>query len=157
MSKEIKWDETNWVHLHDALESIQREPAPDPLDYLGNAFEYPQARWDAVKALPPPKPEPRKSAHREDPESVFWMGTHWSLLAVPNYREWYRERYLKTIHWTTLREAKKSTVQYRCESCGNNAELQVHHVSYERTPFGELMSDLKVLCKTCHNRGHGFK
>jgi 5-methylcytosine-specific restriction endonuclease McrA len=62
-------------------------------------------------------------------------------------------KYLKTDHWTNLREAAKSRAGNRCQLCNNTGMLNVHHRTYDRRGFEEL-ADLTVLCERCHNKFH---
>jgi 5-methylcytosine-specific restriction endonuclease McrA len=71
------------------------------------------------------------------------------------------ETYLSSKKWFAKRRAKLIEANYTCEKCGYNGltnpidiPLDAHHITYER--FGdELMSDLKVLCRNCHQAQHG--
>lgn len=71
----------------------------------------------------------------------------------PDRRAWYREIYLRSSHWRAIR-VEKLKAQPRCESCNKSGRLDIHHLSYERL-YGELMSDLQALCRSCHNKEHG--
>lgn len=42
----------------------------------------------------------------------------------------------------------------RCQVCGNNDLFDVHHLTYERV-FVEKLTDLVLLCKSCHRIVHG--
>lgn len=68
--------------------------------------------------------------------------------------QWYRNEYLKSVHWKQL---KKNTLQSQgriCCECGEIKGLQVHHKTYERLGH-ELPEDLCVLCGACHAKAHG--
>ena len=72
-------------------------------------------------------------------------------------RQAYRD-YLKSDDWQHIRKIKLQFADHRCEMClmpaapGN--PLDVHHVTYER--FGhENLTDLRVLCRQCHQTVHG--
>ena len=69
------------------------------------------------------------------------------------WERWYGA-YLRSRHWRRLRAAKLAEVGERCESCGIQGIVQIHHVTYERLRREEL-SDLQVLCRDCHNDAHG--
>lgn len=64
--------------------------------------------------------------------------------------------YLKTPEWGALRNRKLIQAGNRCQVCGkHNLQLDVHHNSYIR--FGhEQLSDLVVLCRSCHQHFHGI-
>lgn len=74
-----------------------------------------------------------------------------SLARARGYRSY--EDYLKSPHWLSVRERKRSSVGYRCELCPSRDRLHVHHDTYARLG-AERMSDLKVLCQRCHKRIH---
>jgi 5-methylcytosine-specific restriction endonuclease McrA len=64
--------------------------------------------------------------------------------------------YLKTSEWRALRNRALIQAGNRCQVCGKtNLQLDVHHNSYER--YGnEQLSDLVVLCRSCHQHFHGI-
>jgi 5-methylcytosine-specific restriction endonuclease McrA len=63
--------------------------------------------------------------------------------------------YLRSDHWRGLRDAKLLDANDRCERCKRKSNLQVHHKTYER--FGcEKLSDLLVLCESCHEKEHNL-
>ena len=65
--------------------------------------------------------------------------------------------YLKTPEWRALRNRVLIQAGNRCQVCGKtNLQLDVHHTSYERYG-GEQLSDLIVLCRSCHQHFHGIQ
>ena len=70
-----------------------------------------------------------------------------SLIDGMDYRQ-----YLRSDHWTTF-AAKTKQQRTTCEKCGNNEQLQVHHLHYD-TLFHEAAEDVLVLCKKCHSECH---
>lgn len=61
--------------------------------------------------------------------------------------------YLKSAHW---RAKRKETLKYhgpKCDKCGTDENLQVHHKTYARLGR-EKMKDLQILCQTHHNELH---
>lgn len=68
-------------------------------------------------------------------------------------------KYLETDHWRQRRKAALANAGYRCQDCGRHANeagpLEVHHLTYARI-FAELDKDLRVLCRDCHGRRHGY-
>lgn len=64
-------------------------------------------------------------------------------------------KYLKSGKWRQKRQRKFEEVGARCEECGSLRNLQIHHVTYVRVG-DELLSDLKVLCSSCHREAHGI-
>jgi 5-methylcytosine-specific restriction endonuclease McrA len=62
--------------------------------------------------------------------------------------------YLQTDHWQMVRKAKLKQAGYKCQHCGaSNTVLHVHHLTYSNRG-NENLSDLIVLCKTCHESEH---
>lgn len=66
---------------------------------------------------------------------------------------WYRDVYLLSDHWRETREAALERAGRKCQLCGYEGRLQVHHRSYERLG-AELPTDLTVLCQDCHDTHH---
>lgn len=67
-----------------------------------------------------------------------------------------KQRYhehLRSEGWRTTRRHKLDHAANRCEMCFSARNLQVHHKTYDRVPF-ERLTDLIVLCETCHQRHH---
>lgn len=67
-------------------------------------------------------------------------------------RLWYREIYLRTWHWRTLRRRVLEKYDYKCAVCNGRA-YDVHHKTYDRLGR-ERMSDLMVLCRYHHTKAH---
>jgi 5-methylcytosine-specific restriction endonuclease McrA len=61
----------------------------------------------------------------------------------------YRE-YLKSEDWKEKREKKNPT---RCGICAATENLDIHHIHYRNWTNVE-MSDLRVLCRRCHDTYH---
>ena len=89
--------------------------------------------------------KPPKLRYKQGGIPKFSPGVTW--------QRWYGA-YLQSRHWQRLRAAKLAAVGERCESCGVQGIVQIHHVTYERLRREEL-SDLQVLCRDCHNDAHG--
>jgi len=67
------------------------------------------------------------------------------------------EKYLKGKHWQDLRAKKLKESYFACDECDvANEELHIHHLTYERLGK-ELLSDLRVLCVSCHEKVHGIE
>jgi len=65
-------------------------------------------------------------------------------------------KYLRTDHWKSFRAKVLDQRGMKCSECGIAKKIQVHHLHY-RNLGHELMSDVEVLCKTCHQKRHGVK
>ncbi len=61
--------------------------------------------------------------------------------------------YLLTPHWKKKRTAARKHHGVKCNRCGSRKNLHVHHKTYERLG-AELMSDLELLCRGCHENEH---
>lgn len=73
-------------------------------------------------------------------------GRHWTKA---NY-----EDYLKTDHWRSFRLRAIKRAANKCQLCASTNRLEVHHNDYSRLG-GELMTDVVVLCRSCHSLVHG--
>lgn len=75
-----------------------------------------------------------------------------SFLSERKSNWYYREIYLRSDHWESLREEKlaKSAV---CEKCGSPYSLDVHHKDYKEL-YDVRISDLETLCRKCHKKVH---
>ncbi len=67
--------------------------------------------------------------------------------------------YLKTDYWQETRQLAINRENGRCQLCNNKAVcLHVHHKTYEHLGYEEeFLSDLTVLCKSCHEKFHDIK
>lgn len=62
--------------------------------------------------------------------------------------------YIASPEWARKREAKFRQAGRRCDECGRDERLEVHHLTYRH--FGrEPLADLQVLCHWCHMAEHG--
>lgn len=67
-------------------------------------------------------------------------------------QRWYREVYLRSDHWRTLR-AQKLSLSPVCEDCAVAGNLDVHHVVY-RDLASVTVDCLRTLCRSCHELRH---
>jgi 5-methylcytosine-specific restriction endonuclease McrA len=68
-------------------------------------------------------------------------------------REMSYSEYLKTYHWRTMRRLALEASEQRCILCDSPDDLDVHHRTYDRKA-AERMTDVVVLCRSCHERVH---
>lgn len=61
--------------------------------------------------------------------------------------------YLQTPHWKSTRQLALQYAGYRCQLCDAKGHLNVHHRTYDRLAE-ERVSDLTVLCRSCHAKFH---
>lgn len=60
------------------------------------------------------------------------------------------DAYIRSARWKNICTLKKKEAGNKCERCGHSsARLEVHHLTYERFKR-ESFTDLRVLCKECH-------
>ena len=59
--------------------------------------------------------------------------------------------FLKTLYWLIIREYLLEIREHKCQRCGKEKRLNVHHESYDHkgSEF-ENLDDLIVLCRPCH-------
>jgi hypothetical protein len=73
---------------------------------------------------------------------------------MSSFKVQYRENYLKSNHWFSLKTTALTHYNCICAVCGHkSADNDVHHVKYKKLYNVELC-DLRVLCRGCHNRVH---
>lgn len=73
-----------------------------------------------------------------------------SNLAENNYQE-----YLKTKYWKKVRKAIHKTIGRKCELCGSDMFIDVHHFNYDNVGK-ETLNDLACLCRSCHGTIHSY-
>lgn len=67
--------------------------------------------------------------------------------------------YLNSDHWKSLRGRKHRSVRrslggkLRCAICASTESIQTHHLFY-RNLYDVELSDLRLLCDTCHQVAH---
>ena len=61
--------------------------------------------------------------------------------------------YMRSITWRIKRQMAFAYYGKTCVLCGATSRLQVHHRTYKRLGH-ERLTDLIVLCGTCHKRHH---
>jgi len=62
-------------------------------------------------------------------------------------------QYLKSKHWIQTSKNIRWLDRERCQRCGSNVSLCVHHYTYENIGK-EPYRDLTTLCKACHREIH---
>lgn len=75
----------------------------------------------------------------------------WKALGFESYNE-----YLGSLFWKEKAEWIKKVKGEFCEECGSKQSLNVHHINY-KSVGNEGQEDVKVLCKECHKKEHGYK
>lgn len=68
------------------------------------------------------------------------------------------QEYLESPEWAEKRRAVLARAAGRCEACGvEGVPLEVHHRTYERLGDEDVDSDLRALCRACHESAHGLR
>ena len=62
--------------------------------------------------------------------------------------------YLQSNTWKAKRLQRLKKDKNRCQGCGATEKLHVHHKTYERFGGKERMTDLVVVCESCHTTIH---
>lgn len=63
------------------------------------------------------------------------------------------KQYLATTYWLNVRESMHSIIGYKCEICGCEEDIQIHHFHYANRGK-ETLDDLACLCGRCHRFIH---
>lgn len=73
-------------------------------------------------------------------------------------RKEYYSRLLKDKRWKEFRLKVMSERGNKCECCGGTHILQIHHTFYisGKMPWEYNINDMRVLCRTCHQRIHNI-
>lgn len=102
-----------------------------------------------------------KNGYKQDNKFIFEIFMSW--ICESENREEYvpigsfilnsYDEYLSYTHWNTIRMLKLEEADFKCQLCGNEDKLNVHHNNYDNL-FMEAKSDLIVLCESCHKKFH---
>ena len=88
---------------------------------------------------------------RSRPKRIF-LGKRNKFAFYVGDKDYYRNFYLKTPHWESLRKDKLAS-NPTCEVCGKEDFLDVHHNNYKNL-YDVKLTDLKTLCRACHISEH---
>lgn len=65
------------------------------------------------------------------------------------------ETWLQSEYWSEVRKLIHRRANSKCEQCGGDTELEVHHKTYEHHGIEHLyLQDLILLCGDCHESKH---
>lgn len=81
-------------------------------------------------------------------EAYYQRSEQCSKLKEMSYKD-----YLLTDHWTNLRLISQQRADWKCQLCYGGKKLHTHHRTYRRRGC-ERISDLTVLCESCHEKFH---
>lgn len=72
------------------------------------------------------------------------------------FMSYYRDKYLKSEDWKTLRDSKVARCGNICALCQKEqSSVDVHHLKYKHL-YDVTHDDLRVLCRDCHNKIHAL-
>lgn len=63
------------------------------------------------------------------------------------------KKYMCSDEWRSKCEEVFSIRGRRCEACGSQKSIEVHHKTYGNLGY-EPLDDLSVVCKNCHKKIH---
>ena len=63
------------------------------------------------------------------------------------------KKYLRSKEWQDVRESLFKVRGKKCEECGSEEQINVHHKHYGSL-YNEKLKDLQVLCRSCHRKTH---
>ncbi len=106
-----------------------------------------------VRYLEPSTASPLNSIHPSQRVSKDSQRVKAEPVKKAHWKDAYFD-YLKSKEWLSVRIRLFKLRGRKCEDCGATKLLQVHHITYARL-FNESLSDLKILCDSCHKLEHG--
>ena len=131
-----------------------------PLAQVGHLPRWLQGYLMEQAALPPLPAEmacmywdETFAAQQLDAKIAELYRHHPARFRVSGDSAWYRERYLRTIHWRSKRAEALAYRAQRCMHCCAAGATDVHHRHY-RLFFESVDRDLEVLCRLCHQQVH---
>ncbi|MEN9767540.1 MAG: hypothetical protein RLZZ32_1500, partial [Cyanobacteriota bacterium] len=96
----------------------------------------------------------RESEFLDDPDDDIDESLRSKGVEAATRQEDYSD-YLGSTYWANVRATVLHRAGYKCERCGQDSALQVHHKSYcARHTELENLHLLEVLCRACHNQEH---
>lgn len=85
-----------------------------------------------------------------------WRSTRFKGKRWKRRKKWTYLAYMKSAAWERKRQQAFAHHGRFCHKCGSTSRLDVHHRTYARLGH-ERMSDLAVLCRSCHAGEHPDK
>lgn len=58
--------------------------------------------------------------------------------------------------WESVRQEALYRARLKCQNCGSKYSLEVHHIVPRSEGGGDNLSNLRVLCHTCHKAQHPY-
>lgn len=91
---------------------------------------------------------------RDNVVSMLRTLNEWEVKDYVNNQIPYK-MYLSTPYWQLVSNLARRKAKYKCQLCGGNNHLNVHHKTYKNKGFEIInMDDLIVLCQDCHQKIH---
>jgi len=69
-------------------------------------------------------------------------------------QRWYRDVYLQSPEWKAIKQSKAQRTSKRCAICASDREIHLHHLLYRADLADTQPSDLRWLCRECHETTH---
>jgi 5-methylcytosine-specific restriction endonuclease McrA len=103
----------------------------------------------------------RKAGAYKEIDGVGGSGQASYRNILSRYPDWYRDVYLKCVHWLTYRQRRLDYYGGHCSLCYSTENVEVHHNHYTDEAgysilFREKDRDSVVLCRKCHRRHHKY-
>ena len=93
--------------------------------------------------------------HPNFQEARDLRGEIWHAILIKNFDENYNNRYLNSKAWDETRDKCFDKFGYLCP-CGFTA-TQVHHKTYANVGKENFLTDLVILCDSCHDHFHELR
>lgn len=78
-----------------------------------------------------------------------------SVNRVPKVKQSTYPIFLKSAYWKYVHNLVVNRDGFKCVKCGNEGNLQVHHLTYKHHYKEHLhLGDLVTLCRDCHRLEH---
>ena len=116
--------------------------------------------------LYPMEPEPHQ--HRLILQTCLWCGSilsedqiqYCSTVCEQRFSSWLHieqatRRGIRPPFWNIIRRKVLERDGARCQICGSNADLSVHHIIPLSEGGDSTMGNLRCLCFSCHQKEHG--
>lgn len=69
---------------------------------------------------------------------------------------YYRDIYLKSEEWKSLKALKEFRTPKCCAICAASGQIDLHHLFYRSDLSETETSDLRWLCRRCHELAHSL-
>jgi len=85
---------------------------------------------------------------------VIFAVVLFALIPISNFVGFVRKKIV--YNRSSLHDKALINAGHKCEKCGETYELQVHHKDYKKVGGKDVIENIKVLCKECHEKEHGY-